>query len=407
MSALVAAIGGINARREPAQCPIEVTKVPYIESEVTSIYGLRFFSTIAHATSKGSAATNPMDSRKLTIFGGKGGVGKTTSAASWGVRLADSGLKTLVVSTDPAHSLGDALKERLNGSPRLLDSPAGGGQLWAMEIDPRAALAEFRELVGGVMGSESDSSNGVGDDVAEFIQSITDLPPGSDEIVAMAKVMSYLDQGLTLPNGGKVKFERVVLDTAPTGHTLRMLKLPEFLMDAMEKTKKIRSKKGAIDALFGGLGSAMGGGRGPAAATAMEESDTSRLDAFQQSMSRLDRVIHDPREAEFAVVTIATEVARAETERLLHSLEDDGILVRRVVVNQLLEKAQLTSATDEQSRVAEADVYLSRLRAGQRVALEQLRALAGTSGVPLVQVPYFDYEVRTVYGLRAVGTFLK
>jgi arsenite-transporting ATPase len=99
---------------------IEVTEVPYVDTEVTGIFGLKYFSQIAH-NPKANTATNPMDSKKLTVFGGKGGVGKTTSAASWAVSLSVSGLKTLVISTDPAHSLGDAFLEKLNGVPRLLD----------------------------------------------------------------------------------------------------------------------------------------------------------------------------------------------------------------------------------------------------------------------------------------------
>ena len=107
MVALSAAVAGINTRRDASVLPpIALTKVPYIESEVTSIYGLRFFSSIAHAlVEKGLTATNPMDSRKLTIFGGKGGVGKTTSAASWAVRLADRPIRLELA--DRPNSLGN------------------------------------------------------------------------------------------------------------------------------------------------------------------------------------------------------------------------------------------------------------------------------------------------------------
>ena len=86
----------------------------------------------------------------IAIFGGKGGVGKTTTSSSWAVQLCDSGFRTLVVSTDPAHSLGDAFQEPLSGIPKRLDIPSitmNGGQLWAMEIDPQAALQEFKDIV--------------------------------------------------------------------------------------------------------------------------------------------------------------------------------------------------------------------------------------------------------------------
>ena len=191
---------------------IEVTEVPYVDTEVTGIYGLRFFSGLAHAPMP-KTATNPMDSRKLTIFGGKGGVGKTTSAASWGVLLSDSGLKTLVISTDPAHSLGDALQEQLSGVPRLVDrNSVSGGELWAMEIDPDSALEEFQELIQGALGS-AGKGNGAGGDgmqggmggpmgamglpdlkgeIGEMLSGVNDPPPGTDEVVAMTKVRPYL-----------------------------------------------------------------------------------------------------------------------------------------------------------------------------------------------------------------------
>ena len=93
---------------------VQLSTVPYCDTEVIGAYGLRFFASLAH-NPRENTATNPINSKKLTIFGGKGGVGKTTSSASWAVQLADSGLRTLLVSTDPAHSLGDALGVKLSG----------------------------------------------------------------------------------------------------------------------------------------------------------------------------------------------------------------------------------------------------------------------------------------------------
>jgi len=103
---------------------IEVTEVPFVDTEVTGLYGLRFFHSLAHplmrkdlsgasnssttkvTTSKKTVlATNPIDSRRVSLFGGKGGVGKTSCSASWAVKLSDCGFKTLLVSSDPAHSL--------------------------------------------------------------------------------------------------------------------------------------------------------------------------------------------------------------------------------------------------------------------------------------------------------------
>lgn len=110
---------------------VELTEVPYVDTEVRGVYGLRYFHTLAHP-SISKAASNPIASRKVTLFGGKGGVGKTTTSASWAVKLADSGFNTLVVSSDPAHSLGDALLEPLGGVPRLLDSTNEGGKVLGM-----------------------------------------------------------------------------------------------------------------------------------------------------------------------------------------------------------------------------------------------------------------------------------
>lgn len=129
-----------------------------------------------------------------------GGVGKTTTSASWAIRLCDSGMKTLIVSSDPAHSLGDSLKEELSGLPKLLESTPDGGQLWAMEIDPEAGIKEFKEIFsssvekiqsdGGAMGGMMSNMGltGLADELKAMVSSVSDPPPGTDEIVALTKV---------------------------------------------------------------------------------------------------------------------------------------------------------------------------------------------------------------------------
>jgi len=129
-----------------------------------------------------------------------GGVGKTTTSASWAMRLCDAGMKTLIVSSDPAHSLGDSLMEPLSGIPKLLETTLDGGQLWAMEIDPEAGIKEFKDIfsssldkiqadggaVGGFMSNMGMS--GLADDLKVMVSSVSEPPPGTDEIVALTKV---------------------------------------------------------------------------------------------------------------------------------------------------------------------------------------------------------------------------
>ena len=126
-------------------------------------------------------------------------------------------------------------------------------------------------------------------------------------------------------------------------------------------------------------------------------------------MQRLELLLRNERQCEFAVVTIPTELAAAESRRLLAALDEEGVLVRRLVVNQVLpESAAGTgggAGAGAGSDEAEA-AFLGRMRAVQRASLGELRREAEAARVPLLQVPYFDTEVRTVFGLRLIGRFL-
>lgn len=179
----------------------------------------------------------------------------------------------------------------------------------------------------------------------------------------------------------------MVIDTAPTGHTLRLLSFPEFLEQFFERLMVVRDRLGVATSFLRMFG---GGG----AATQEDDDETKpkrdRLKEFQFKMIELDDLLHDPERTEFVVVTIPTEMAVAETERLVEALKEQDVAVRRVIVNQVL-KADVK------------DAYWDRLRAGQSVSLREAESLARGGGVRLTKVPFFDTEMRSVYALRVLA----
>ena len=291
---------------------------------------------------------------------------------------------------------------KLNGKPSLIDTTTEGGELWAMEVDPEEALSNFRKAIGqkkdGTVTSPNDNNGllgGLKNELSNLMSQIYDPPPGTDEIVAMTEIIDYLEEGLILANGKKIKFDRIVLDTAPTGHTLRMLKLPMFLKDSVQKIQSLQVKMKSMSGMLGMLGGAMGNAINDMDTISSNEgnNDLSKLEA---KMQKLDNILHQSKDAEFTIVSIPTELAAAETKRLLMSLQEDNIAVRRVIINQVIQQKTLENPND----------YLTKIRLGQKSSIVELKNLANTNSVPLVLVPYFDTEVRTVYGLRIIGNYI-
>lgn len=271
-----------------------------------------------------------------------------------------------------------------------------------MEIDPELSIMEFQDAMKSALGPKVEESAGGGfmnniglgqmkNDLMDLISGINDPPPGTDEIAALVKLMSYLESGYENPDGSSIKFDRIILDTAPTGHTLRMLELPQFLLELIKKFKAIRDKSNSIGGMLNMMGMGNQNSRGSEGSTKPQ----GKLEEFEDRLLRLQDLIHSS-DTEFTVVTIPTELATAESARLLSSLKQDNILVRRVLVNQVI---PLKEDGDRNNIV---DSYLKKLRQGQMKSIQKLNHLASEASCPIIQVPYFDMEVTTVYGLRAI-----
>jgi len=292
---------------------------------------------------RGAAGLDGPDAPKYVLYGGKGGVGKTTCAAATALASAHDGVSTLVVSTDPAHSLSDTLDTDVPARPsRIRDDVP----LYAAEIDPDAAMEEGMFGAGMATGGESDDAGtGAGDaspgenplgGLGGMGEAMADSPmggmlggtmPGADEAAAMRQLLEHLDDP---------RFDRVVVDTAPTGHTLRLLQLPETLDSMIGRIMKLKQQfSGMMEGMKGMFG--MGDG-------AAEEPD---LDELKERVTRLRETLQDPSKTDFRVVMVPEEMSVVESERLVERLDEFSIPVNTLVVNRVMEDPREVAEFDD------------------------------------------------------------
>src|ERR687887_1120225 len=153
---------------------------------------------------------------RTILYTGKGGVGKTSVAAATARRCAAAGMRTVVLSTDPAHSLSDSLEEELGSAP----TPCGAN-LWGQEVQAQEEMERHWEAVQDWMG-ELLAERGIDRIAADELT----VPPGMDELFSLLQIKRHHETG---------EFDCVVVDCAPTGETLRLLSFPDVARWWLEK----------------------------------------------------------------------------------------------------------------------------------------------------------------------------
>ncbi len=311
--------------------------------------------------------------RRYILVGGKGGTGKTSISSSIALKFALTGQKTLIISTDPAHSLSDSFDQNLaGGSPVKIE---GIDNLYAIEINPEDAGGDFKALAGMEGDEESldemmSGLNSLGlDDFGDLMETV---PPGMDEAVALAKVIQFIE------SDEYSSYDRIIFDTAPTGHTLRLLSLPDFLDSFVGKLLKLRVKISNATSAFKSL----------LGMQAQRDNTVEILENLKASMNVVRKLFRNQEKTEFIIATIPTIMAINESERLADHLKLEDIPVKNLIVNQIMPdniECKFCSVRSE----------------GQKQNLAYIHTLF--EEYRITEVPFFDKEIRGIEGLKRMG----
>ncbi len=298
-------------------------------------------------------------SLKLILFGGKGGVGKTTCASATGLHLAGA-FKTLLLSTDPAHSLADSLGQPLSDLPQAIQGVTG---LSALEVSAEKALSKFKNAYGNQMRQILETGTNLD---TQDIESVFALPvPGMDEVMGLKTLVDLMTQD---------DFEKYVVDTAPTGHALRLLASPKLLDQWVKVMATMRWKYRYMIERFNGRYQS-------------DQGDDFLL-SMKKTINHIEGLLHDPEQCAFVAVTIPEKMAIVETERLIDHLNQYNIPVRHLIINHVLDSQDCAFCREKRK---EQDRYIQDIRTRFK-------------GLETTLVPFCAHEVR---GLKALTDFRK
>jgi len=287
---------------------------------------------------------------RTILYTGKGGVGKTSIAAATARRCAAAGLRTVVLSTDPAHSLGDVLEASLGAEP----SPVGEC-LWAQQVSAQEEMERNWAAVQGWLG-EMLLERGVNRISAEELT----VPPGMDELFSLLQIKAHHEAGA---------WDVVVVDCAPTGETLRLLSFPEVARWWLDKVFPQQNR--LLDAAR------------PFARALLDvqlpgEAVLEEVNRLVGNLIAMHEILRDTSRVSIRLVMNPDRVVIDEARRTFTYLNLYGYLTDAVVVNRIFP--------------AEVGVYFGAWRERQQAHLREVEE--AFAPVPVLRAPYFETEVR-------------
>jgi arsenite-transporting ATPase len=299
---------------------------------------------------------------RTILYTGKGGVGKTSVAAATARRCAADGLKTIVLSTDPAHSLADALQTELGADP-----VQAGVRLWGQQISAQQELehnwSAVREWAGGIL-----VERGMNRISAEELT----VPPGTDELFSLLALKKHYESG---------EYDVVIVDCAPTGETLRLLSFPDVARWWLERVFPQQSRM---------MDAARPFARAVLDITLPGEAALDEIQGLIRNLIAMNEILRDTEHVSLRLVMNPDRMVIEEAQRTFTYLNLYGFLTDAVIVN----------------RVFPEDVgdYFAAWRELQQSHLADVQATFAP--VPVLCAPYFQEEVIGAAGLDRLADFV-
>lgn len=294
---------------------------------------------------------------KLVFFGGKGGVGKTTASSAFAYACAEKGEKTLLVSTDPAHSLCDIFERKIGSKIVELEK-----NLYGFEIDAEEESQKYMNHI------KSNMKNIVSPVIIHEIEKQLDaaaVTPGSDESAVFDKLMEIIiDQS--------EDYDRIVIDTAPTGHTVRLLSLPELLGGWMDRLIDKRKKAMALYEMANRDASRID-------SLIMKDPVISTLQARKEKMEKAREILTNQALVTFVFVLNPEKLPIEETKKAIAVLLKYKIHVNDLVVNRILPEGL-------------NDPFWIKRKSLEKHYLEEIET--SFRGKKIIRIPLIDTDVR-------------
>jgi arsenite-transporting ATPase len=303
--------------------------------------------------------------KKILFFGGKGGVGKSTCASASALFASRSGLKTLLVSTDPAHNTGDIFNQKIGRKEKRIAE-----NLYALEIDPHheshlyinQVKENLREIVQPQMMQEIDKQI----DIAH-------AAPGADEAALFDRIIEIIEEG-------QKEYDLIIFDTAPTGHTLRLLSLPELMGVWIEGMLQRRQKANELHRMWLGEN---------------EEPDNDLIYEIlmkrKNKFARAREVLLNDDLTAFVFVLNPEKLPILETEKAVQTLEKYGVPTEYLIVNRVLpEQVQ--------------DPFLVKRKEQERKYIKNIESIF--SNHKKVYIPMLEEDIQGIESLEKVQASL-